>query len=156
MRREGSKKPQWLFDNMKLAFARWIYSAIIAILVVAGCSPPEPYAQGQGLAQAGPIDPANGFPQFYQDKTGRSLEHCLDTSNPADLCGIIATVPNPAQPIVDDPPAAHSSLATRNSMEAVFMLPTDTITAARNAPLKQETRAFTGSITSRGGRHEAL
>jgi hypothetical protein len=41
-------------------------------------------------------------------------------------------------------------------MEAVFMLPTDAITAAKNAQLKQQTPAFAGSMTSLGGPHDAL
>src|SRR5262249_13922382 len=36
----------------------------------------------------GPVDPVHGFPQFYRDKTGRSLQPCLDTDRPGDPCGI--------------------------------------------------------------------
>jgi hypothetical protein len=41
-------------------------------------------------------------------------------------------------------------------MEAVFMLSTGAITAAKNAQLKQQTPAFAGPMISLGGPHEAL
>ena len=34
------------------------------------------YAQPQGLERVGPTSPANGFPTWYQDKTGLALEFC--------------------------------------------------------------------------------
>jgi len=67
-------------------------------MVAAGISPAA-QAQGQGFAQAGPINPLTSFPKFYRDKTGLALEECLDASE-ADPCGIAATLPNPAEPIV--------------------------------------------------------
>jgi len=67
--------------------------------MVAACGPPAAYAQGQGFAQAGPIDRASSFPRYFRDKTGRALEECLDASE-TDPCGIAARVPDPARPIV--------------------------------------------------------
>jgi hypothetical protein len=99
MRCDRSGKPLCLSDDMKEAFTERIFPAIIATITVVACGSPAAYAQGQGFAQAGPIDPATSFPQFYQDMRGRALEQCLDASE-ADLCGIAAAVPNPAQPIV--------------------------------------------------------
>lgn len=46
---------------------------VVALCVVALASP----AWG-ALAAAGPIDPANGFPQFFQDSTGMALQIGLD------------------------------------------------------------------------------
>src|SRR5499426_207092 len=115
MRREGSKKPSGLFDNMKLVFTGWVCPAVIAIIVVVACGSSGAVAQGariarastaavvqeqgQGLAAVGPIDPANGFPQFYQDKAGLSLGQCLDTTTPGDPCVLAGTIPNPTQAI---------------------------------------------------------
>lgn len=65
-----------------------IVRAIVAMVVVVACGWSAAYAQGQGLAVAGPTDPTHGFPHFYQDKTGRSLEPCLDSETPGDPCGI--------------------------------------------------------------------
>jgi hypothetical protein len=55
-----------------------------------------------------------------------------------------------------DPPTAHSSLATRTSTGAAFMLPADATTAAKNAQLMRQTPASAGSITLPRGSHEAL
>jgi len=120
MRREGSKKPSGLFDNMKPVFTGRVCPAVIAIIVVVACGSSAAFAQaiaqegariagasvaatavvqGQGLAAVGPIDPANGFPQFYQDKAGLSLAPCLDTTTPGDPCVLAGTIPNPTQPI---------------------------------------------------------
>jgi hypothetical protein len=62
----------------------------------------EAFAQAQGLAAVGPVDPGNGYPQFYQDQAGQALEPCLDNVTPGDLCGLIAlgSIPNPTAPIV--------------------------------------------------------
>src|SRR5207253_8798424 len=45
----------------------------------------------------GPIDPANGFPTYYQDSTALALAPCLDA-----VCGgpaFLGTLPNPALPV---------------------------------------------------------
>src|SRR5262249_10105420 len=115
MRREASKRHQRLFDNMKLVFTGWVCPAVIAIIVVVACGSSAAVAQGarvarastaavvqlqgQGLAAVGPIDPANGFPQFYQDKAGLSLGQCLDTTTPGDPCVLAGTFPNPTATI---------------------------------------------------------
>jgi len=76
----------------------------VAVALVPACTfgAGAAFADGQGLASAGPTDPANGFPTFYQDKTGRALEACLDATDPLDSCGLIGAgaVPDPTQPIV--------------------------------------------------------
>src|SRR5690348_2273852 len=106
--------PRRFADN-KSVFASYLSTAAIAFIVAAGCGSSTAYAQGariagassaatvqqqgQGLAAVGPIDPANGFPQFYQDKAGLSLGQCLDNTTPGDPCAIAATLPNPTQPV---------------------------------------------------------
>src|SRR5262249_26464329 len=60
--------------------------AILALLIASAS--PAASGQGQGLAVAGPVDPVHGFPQFYRDKAGRSLQPCLDIDAPGDPCGI--------------------------------------------------------------------
>ncbi|MGY1625144.1 fibronectin type III domain-containing protein [Geodermatophilus sp. SYSU D00965] len=51
-----------------------------------------------GLAQAGPVDPAFGYPAWYEDNKGLRLEACVDHLNA--LCNIpVAEVPNPSAPV---------------------------------------------------------
>ena len=56
----------------------------------------------QGLAAVGAVDPANGYPKWYQDKNGLQLTACLDNTTPGDLCGLVAggALPNPAAAVV--------------------------------------------------------
>src|SRR2546427_9164526 len=43
----------------------------------------------------GPVDPVNGFPQYYQDSAGLALAPCLDA-----VCGGVGFVlPNPNLPL---------------------------------------------------------
>lgn len=48
------------------------------------------------LAAVGPIHPSNGYPVYYQDFTGLTLEQCLDNQDP--LCDVIP-VPDPLSPV---------------------------------------------------------
>src|SRR5262245_29310981 len=59
--------------------------------------PAPPAACTVPLAGFGPIDPANGFPMYYQDSTALALAQCLDPvcAGPAFL----ATLPNPNLPV---------------------------------------------------------
>jgi hypothetical protein len=76
--------------------ARWVSPAILLCGALFGAGA---YAQSaQGLATVGPIDPGNGYPQYYQDRTGLALEPCLVTPNAAgnpvtDPCGLAGTLP---------------------------------------------------------------
>jgi hypothetical protein len=54
---------------------------VSVLSVAAGVS-----AQTEGLERVGPVQPANGFPAWYQDKTGLTLEFCQPT-NQAELDG---------------------------------------------------------------------
>ena len=78
------------------------WASRLTIVLAAACSlgGGEAFAQAQGLAAAGPVDPGHGFPQFYQDKAGQALEPCLDNSLTTDPCGILAALPNFLQPVV--------------------------------------------------------
>jgi hypothetical protein len=75
-------------------------AALTALCVIAGFNATDAHAQAQGLASVGPTDPGNGFPQFYQDKSGLALEPCLASQVAGDPCGIAADVPIPTSPIV--------------------------------------------------------
>jgi hypothetical protein len=77
----------------------WILLAAVLGLA-AILSPRQAYAQAQGLASVGPTDPGNGFPQFYQDKTGVALEPCIANLAAGDPCAIAAGVPFPTLPVV--------------------------------------------------------
>jgi Fibronectin type III domain len=51
-----------------------------------------------GLTQAGPVNPAHGFPAWYEDNKGLRLEACVDHLNA--LCGIpVDEVTNPSAPV---------------------------------------------------------
>jgi cysteine-rich repeat protein len=59
--------------------------------------PPAPVVCAAPLAGFGPIDPADGFPMYYQDSTALALGKCLDA-----ICGgpaFLTTLPNPALPV---------------------------------------------------------
>ena len=67
--------------------------AALTLLGIGSASPTH-----AGLAAVGPIDPANGFPQWYEDSNGVRLGQCLDPQNP--LCG----------PVADEMPDAGSAV----------------------------------------------
>src|SRR5207245_2232014 len=46
------------------------------------------------LQAVGPIDPANGFPTYYQDSKNLALQPCLDT-----VCDPTFVVPDPSAPV---------------------------------------------------------
>src|SRR5215471_9246899 len=80
----------------------WASRLIIVLAAASSLGAGEAFAQAQGLAAVGPVDPGNGFPQFYQDQAGQAVEQCLDNVTPGDPCGILALggLPNPTAPIV--------------------------------------------------------
>jgi len=63
----------------------------VALLGILATGTTAAYA---ALAAVGPVDPANGFPKWYQDSTGLRLVHCLTQTG---FC--ITSEPNPALPI---------------------------------------------------------
>src|SRR5262245_27372297 len=84
-----------------------LLAVIACIALTAGRASAQAAA---GLAAVSAVDPANGYPKWYQDKNGLQLTACLDTTTPdpilggADLCGLVAAgaIPNPALPIVSN------------------------------------------------------
>src|SRR5512144_1648804 len=69
------------------------------------------------LRAVGAVDPANGFPAWYQDFNGTSIEPCLDQNGMCVLPGVVAGVsPNfdpalgVATPITAGPAAGLSPL----------------------------------------------
>src|SRR5215471_2939737 len=80
----------------------WASRLIIVLAAASSLGAGEAFAQAQGLFAVGPTDPANGYPQYYQDHAGQALAPCLDTVTPGDPCGIVAlgNFPNRLAPIV--------------------------------------------------------
>ena len=85
---------------MRRDFLDWASRLIIVLAAACSLGGGEAFAQAQGLAAAGPVDPGHGFPQFYQDKAGQALEPCLDNSLTTDPCGILAALPDFLHPVV--------------------------------------------------------
>lgn len=51
-----------------------------------------------GLTKVGPVNAANGYPAWYQDRNNKRAELCLDGDNP--MCGFLpGDIPDPTQPI---------------------------------------------------------
>jgi hypothetical protein len=54
-----------------------------------------------GITAVGPVNTDNGFPAWYQDKTGTRVELCLDKDNP--MCGFLpGDIPDETKPIAFD------------------------------------------------------
>jgi hypothetical protein len=57
-----------------------------------------PGVNGPGLAAVGPVSPTDGFPVWYQDKTGLRVESCgIWTVDP--MCPVVAPLADPASPV---------------------------------------------------------
>jgi hypothetical protein len=84
--------------SMKRNSTAWLSLGFAALL--AAFNPGQAHAQAQGLAAAGPTHPGNGFPQFYQDKSGVALEPCIANLARGDPCAIAATLPAPTAPVM--------------------------------------------------------
>src|SRR3954452_8892438 len=69
-----------------------------------------------GLAKVGPVNPQTGFPDWYKDKHGVTLEPCLD---PKDAMCIMGAVPNPDAPLnLDNPDPAKNNFPDEFSYQA--------------------------------------
>src|SRR6266446_5925540 len=80
----------------KRSTARWVVASSM-LLLLARCPAPAHAVLPctTPLFGFGPIDPVNGFPQYYQDSTGLALQPCLDA-----VCGGVGfTLPNPNLPL---------------------------------------------------------
>lgn len=85
-----------LAPSIELASRKTILWTVLLLLVALATS-----ASAQ-LARVGPINPANGFPAWYQDKTGLALDFC-DNQSQAELNGgwcflLPVNVPNGTAP----------------------------------------------------------
>ena len=91
---------------------RWIYLAVmVSAAVVGSWALTGSWASAQnaqGLAAVGAIDPANGYPRWYMDRTGLQLGQCLDTTSPADPCVMGVVAGSPAPPAIPNPGAPVS------------------------------------------------
>ena len=66
---------------MRVAAIRLVNTLLLAAVVL-------PFAAG-ALERVGPIDPSNGFPRWYQDTTGITLDLCVpENAQQADYCGL--------------------------------------------------------------------
>ncbi len=83
---------------MRRALRICVPLVVIGMAATFGVS--HPNAQAQGLAAVGPTDPGNGFPQYYQDKTGAALQSCLANLTAGDPCAIAVDVPTSTAAIV--------------------------------------------------------
>src|SRR5512146_402112 len=64
------------------------WTTLLLLLVLSASSA---FAQ---LARVGPIDPANGFPSWYQDKTGLALDHCLPQNVAEQVWCLLPPIPH--------------------------------------------------------------
>ena len=80
-------------------------SAILCIILTGGWASAQ---NAQGLSAVGALDPANGYPRWYMDRTGLQLGQCLDTTSPADPCVMGVVAGSPAPPAIPNPGAPLS------------------------------------------------
>lgn len=87
---------------MSMHRVRALIATVAAAALVAGVgavgTTVRAAADQAGLAAVGPVSGANGFPVWYEDKTGVRVGLCLDGSNP--LCGFLpGDIPDPDSPV---------------------------------------------------------
>src|SRR5437899_2616309 len=85
--------------QMKRGALTWCItlSAILCIILTGGWASAQ---NAQGLSAVGALDPANGYPRWYMDRTGLQLGQCLDTTSSADPCVMGAVAGRPAPPAI--------------------------------------------------------
>src|SRR5215813_10455440 len=80
--------------NVSMRQLVWV---LVTFLVCMGGTP-RVHAQAQSCAVPlvgfGPIDPINGFPQYFQDSNGLALQQCLSV-----VCNPAFVLPNPNKPL---------------------------------------------------------
>ena len=93
--------------QMKRGALTWCItlSAILCIILTGGWASAQ---NAQGLSAVGALDPANGYPRWYMDRTGLQLGQCLDTTSPADPCVMGVVAGSPAPPAIPNPGAPLS------------------------------------------------
>src|SRR5262249_8536078 len=91
------KNEEGVTMHMRKSFPRRASRALICAAIMgavwASGRPAHALDCSVPLQAMGPIDPANGFPLYYQDSKNLALEHCLDLT-----CDPALPVPNPAAP----------------------------------------------------------
>jgi hypothetical protein len=71
---------------------------VVVLAMLAGGLGLASHPGGSHLVEVGPVHPAHGFPTWYKDANGLSVELCLEARNP--LCGFApGDVPNPDAPL---------------------------------------------------------
>src|SRR5215510_3572936 len=92
------KNEEGVTMHMRKSFPRRTSRALICAAIMgalwASGRPAHALDCSVPLQAMGPIDPANGFPLYYQDSKNLALEHCLDT-----VCDPKLAVPDPTQPV---------------------------------------------------------
>jgi hypothetical protein len=87
-------------SRRNIAFLTLLFTLAAAAVAIAApggtVSNVTPGMGDPGLAKVGPVNPDTGFPEWYKDKSGVTLEPCLDVKDP--LC-IMGDVPNPDAPL---------------------------------------------------------
>jgi hypothetical protein len=109
---------------------RWALATKALLLFLAVwmlCAAPAQAA----LQQFGPIDPANGFPTWYQDTTGLALEHCLPQTQAELVWCVLPPIPNGTAPEV---------FPTNWAIENFY---TDATSGVRLAPIPGTTQTAT-------------
>src|SRR3989442_968186 len=93
--------------QMKRGALTWCIplSAILCIILTGGWASAQ---NARGLSAVGALDPANGYPRWYMDRTGLQLGQCLDTTSPADPCVMGVVAGSPAPPAIPNPGAPLS------------------------------------------------
>src|SRR3989449_343869 len=93
--------------QMKRGALTWCttLSAILCIILTGGWASAQ---NAQGLSAVGALDPANGYPRWYMDRTGLQLGQCLATRSPADPCVMGVVAGSPAPPAIPNPGAPLS------------------------------------------------
>ncbi|MEA3216236.1 MAG: hypothetical protein QOJ19_2392, partial [Acidimicrobiia bacterium] len=106
-----------------------IAAALTALTAVSGMAAMAAEPTATGLVAVGPTSPSHGFPVWYRDANGLTLEQCLDGANP--LCGFLpGDIPDPNRAIsfpANFPEEAFwmlagATMATRNGGSAGLTL----------------------------------
>src|SRR3954447_7933842 len=70
-----------------------------------------------GLEKVGPINPDTGFPDWYRDRKGKTLEPCLDPKDP--MC-VLGAIDDPNKPISMTPPPGSPAGTKPNFPDEFF------------------------------------
>ena len=130
--------------------SKLLLAALFAITVLTGALTSPAQAKLQG---AGPVDPSNGFPYWYQDEGGTRLDLCLDPQD--QNCLQPFEMPNPEGPVSfpDNFPGeafwwvGDTSMTMSNGADAVLVMAQEATFA--NDEAKEGDQASFGRIRVR-------